>query len=232
MPTKKQVTSSKITQNRADQIVRVSKQPEKSLLEKLQLDLQQNQSYLNLILGSLIIVVLGVLVFNYFNKPVGNIGPAQQTDNQTTKTEENATKESLPGKYTVKEGDTLYLIAQKYYSNGFEFPRIAEVNKLADVNLIEVGQVLEIPVANTQVASITLSNSESASSAGQGGATNQTIWGEKISSDTYTVAEGDWLSKIAGRAYGDVMTFDKIAKANNITDPNLIEPGTVLKIPR
>jgi nucleoid-associated protein YgaU len=40
------------------------------------------------------------------------------------------------------------------------------------------------------------------------------------------------LSKIAGRAYGDVYQFDKIAKANNITDPNNIEVGTVLKIPR
>ena len=38
--------------------------------------------------------------------------------------------------------------------------------------------------------------------------------------------------KVAGRAYGDVMAFDKIVKANNIQNPDLIEPGTVLSIPR
>ena len=59
-----------------------------------------------------------------------------------------------------------------------------------------------------------------------------TQWGPKIEGNTYTVQEDDWLSKIAGRAYGDIFTFDKIAAANNLSNPDLIEPGMVLTIPR
>ncbi len=60
----------------------------------------------------------------------------------------------------------------------------------------------------------------------------QQSWGPPITSDKYTVVAGDWLSKIAGRAYGDIMAYDRIAKANNIQNPDLIEVGMVLTIPR
>lgn len=49
--------------------------------------------------------------------------------------------------------------------------------------------------------------------------------------ETYTVKSGDTLSKIAQYYYGDMYAYDKIAQANNIDNPNLIEPGQVLVIP-
>lgn len=51
--------------------------------------------------------------------------------------------------------------------------------------------------------------------------------------EMYTVKEGDWLSKIAGRYYGDVHKWSKIYDANRdqISDPDKIKPGMVLKIP-
>ena len=64
------------------------------------------------------------------------------------------------------------------------------------------------------------------------GGGNTTVWGEKIAGDTYTVTDGDWLSTIAARAYGDVYAYQKIAVANNISNPDLILPGQVLKLPR
>ena len=66
---------------------------------------------------------------------------------------------------------------------------------------------------------------------GTGGG-NTTVWGPNIVGDTYQVAEGDWLSTISARAYGDIYAYQKIAQANSIADPNLIYPGQVLKIPR
>jgi len=57
------------------------------------------------------------------------------------------------------------------------------------------------------------------------------VLGSSITANTYTVQTGDSLSQIAGRAYGDIFTFDRIAKANNIANPNLIIPGAVLRIP-
>ncbi len=202
------------------------------IIERLQDDLQTNQSYLNLILGTLIVIVLGLLIFNYFNKPKSELGPSLQNANEE-QASEDVKKEALPGKYTVKEGDTLFLIAQKYYNDGYQYQKIIEENKLPDENLISVGQVLDIPKIEIK-SSVEASPSSSIvpGEIGQGGAINQTIWGERISGDTYTVQVDDWLSKIAGRAYGDPMAYQKIADANNISNADLIEVGMTLKIPR
>lgn len=50
---------------------------------------------------------------------------------------------------------------------------------------------------------------------------------------TYTVKSGDSLSKIAKRLYGDAQQWRKIYEANKdqISDPDLIEPGQTFRIP-
>jgi len=53
------------------------------------------------------------------------------------------------------------------------------------------------------------------------------------SAKTYTVQSGDTLSKIAKTHMGDANSYMKIFEANRdqLTDPNLIKPGQVLRIP-
>ena len=46
----------------------------------------------------------------------------------------------------------------------------------------------------------------------------------------YRVLPGEGLSQIAEKLYGDPDLWQEIAKANNISDPNVIEVGTMLKI--
>lgn len=207
---------------------------EPSLLQKLQEQLKLDQSYLSLILGLIIVLIAGILVFNYFKTNKPSLGPADLTNEAASI---DVSPENLPGKYTVKEGDTLFLIAQKYYNDGYKYTEIAKANNVTNENSIETGQVLEIPKVDGVVAEVIATPTVSPDSAktenlGTGGADNQTIWGEKINGNTYTVVAGDWLSKVAGRAYGDIMQYSKIAEANNIANPDVIEPGTVLKIPR
>ena len=50
---------------------------------------------------------------------------------------------------------------------------------------------------------------------------------------TYTVQAGDTLSKIAKQFLGDANAYPKIFEANRdqLTDPDQIKPGQVLKIP-
>jgi len=50
---------------------------------------------------------------------------------------------------------------------------------------------------------------------------------------TYTVVAGDNLSKIAKRVYGSANDWHRIFDANRdqISNPDLIKPGQVLKIP-
>ncbi|WP_181305695.1 LysM peptidoglycan-binding domain-containing protein [Rufibacter sp. XAAS-G3-1] len=52
--------------------------------------------------------------------------------------------------------------------------------------------------------------------------------------DTYTVKGGDSLSKIAKNFYGDAQQWHKIHQANldKIKNPDLIEVGWQLKIPK
>ena len=50
---------------------------------------------------------------------------------------------------------------------------------------------------------------------------------------TYTVKSGDTLSKIAQQSLGDANAYMRIFEANRdqLSDPDLIKPGQVLKIP-
>ena len=207
----------------------MAKKTSNNYLSKLENQIQPNQSKVSMVLGALIILTIGVLIFNYFNKSKSSVGPAQNTEQQ-----QDVSAENLPGKYTVKEGDTLFQIAENYYKDGYQYTEIAKSNNLTNVDQIEVGQALEIPKLELQAqasASPEATTVAQTETLGTGGG-NATIWGERIEGNTYTVVEGDWLSKIAGRAYGDIFAYDKIAKANNIANPDLIEPGIVLTIPR
>ena len=56
---------------------------------------------------------------------------------------------------------------------------------------------------------------------------------EIVGEQTYTIAKGDTLSKIAKTVYGDMMKYPIIFEANKpmLTDPDKIYPGQVLRIP-
>ena len=48
---------------------------------------------------------------------------------------------------------------------------------------------------------------------------------------TYTVKAGDNLSKISKLFYGDANKYQKIAQANDLSDPDKIKVGQSLRIP-
>jgi nucleoid-associated protein YgaU len=48
-------------------------------------------------------------------------------------------------KYKVEPGDTLSKISLKFYGNAHEYQKIADANGIKNVNLIRVGQELDIP---------------------------------------------------------------------------------------
>lgn len=60
-----------------------------------------------------------------------------------------------------------------------------------------------------------------------------TVTNPEPEAEFYTVVSGDSLSKIAKHFYGDPMKYPVIFEANKpmLTDPDLIYPGQVLRIP-
>ncbi len=76
------------------------------------------------------------------------------------------------------------------------------------------------------VAEITVKGGGAASPSKGGGAVG-------TSGKSYTVKSGDTLSKIAKEHLGDANAYTKIFELNRdqLSDPNLIKPGQVLKLP-
>lgn len=227
---------------KAKRSVKRQEQEEGTYFDRLEDDIKSNQNTLSLVLGALIVIVVGILIFNYFNKP------KQEISSDSTQTEQPQTGDvnpnNLPGKYTIKEGDTLFSIADKYYGDGYKYEEIAKANNIPDVDSLQTGQEITVPKLEGVAAASPTATAVAAASTepqatpntqpvnGGTGGNDSTVWGAKIEGDNYTVVEGDWLSTIAARAYGDVMAYDKIAKANNISNPDVIVPGMSLKLPR
>lgn len=103
--------------------------------------------------------------------------------------------------YVVQRGDTASGIAARF---AVSLAELLRTNNMADPDQMYLGQLLQIP----------------ASAAGP-----QTTPG---ASQTYTVRSGDTLFTIATR-FG--VTMAALQAANNITNPNAIYQGQVLKIP-
>lgn len=122
--------------------------------------------------------------------------------------------------HIVAAGENLWTIAEQYYKSGYNWVDIAQANKLADPSLITTGMKLTIPNVAPKMATITTQNN------------SITEFGAKITGTTYTVQKGDSLWAVAVRAYGDGYKWSEIAKVNNITSPNVIFTGIVLKLPR
>ncbi len=181
--------------------------------KKLMKELNLSDSYVSMGLGLLVVLVVGVLLFNYFS---GKTKPSiTETGEQTA--EEQAANESgvLPITYTVAEGDTLWSISEKFYKSGYNWSDIAKENNLTDVNLIEAGQKITIPKVQPVLAQKT---------------DQQPV--ETNIPKSYTVKAGDTLWNVAVTTYQDGYRWVDIAKANNLTNPDIIHSGNVLTLPK
>ena len=179
----------------------------KGILKALKL----NESTVSMVLGALVIVVVGVLVVNYFR------GQEEGTTLPTGVTTEKISPKQLPTTHTVSTGESLWKIAETYYDSGYNWVDIAEENDLANPGLIEDGQVLSIPNVDAKTATVS---------------TPEVSPEVSITSSTYTVVKGDNLWDIAVKAYSDGYRWVDISRENKLVNPNIIHPGNVLILPR
>lgn len=150
-------------------------------------------------------------------------GPPTTAAPKPTNTPQPAATPGLPDDftgtitYTVKAGDTVSAIAQRY---GSTINAIGQVNGLTNVGLIYVGQTLIVPVRTGGQTSPTAQVPPTFTPVPSGSSSSTT--------GTYTIKGGDTLIAIAA-IYNT--TYQTLAQLNNIVNPNLIYPGQALKVP-
>ena len=191
-------------------------------LKQLLKTIKLNESMLSMIFGVVTVLLIGVLVLRMYGAKKPEItAQGEKTEIATEKigdvvveTKEDGKKypTELAEKVTVTAGDNLWKIAEKQYGSGYNWVDIAKENKLSNPGQIEVGQELKLPKVAVKmlVEKVAIT----------------------IEGDSYTVVKGDHLWNIAVRAYGDGYKWSEVAKTNNIKQPNYIEIGQVIKLPR
>ena len=112
--------------------------------------------------------------------------------------------------YTVQAGDSLALIAAQF---GTTYIELAQINGIANPDLLHVGQVLQVPVPAGTAAP---------SAGGTAAPTTQPTTG------TYTVQGGDSLSSIAAQFS---INYFELARLNGIANPDVLRVGQVLQVP-
>lgn len=119
-----------------------------------------------------------------------------------------------PTKYTVRPGDTLSIIAEKFNTT---IEAIQAFNGLKSTDVIDVGQVLQIPAAGATPGPTTTARP-----------TETFVPGPTPGTVLHVVQSGDTLLGISLK-YGVAMGV--IQRANDIKDPESIRAGQQLVIP-
>lgn len=117
----------------------------------------------------------------------------------------SATTSSAPATYTVKQGDTLSVIARRH---GVSMAALAQANSLTNPNALRIGQVLTIP--GRTAAPVAAPATPAAPSATAPAAPSAPV----TATQYYTVRKGDTLSAIARRHN---TSMAKIMQLNNMT---------------
>lgn len=217
--------------------------------------LKSGESYKSLMYGIITVVLLfivGFSVVKLFSTPhQGTVD-----DGAVSVERINEAMQASSNTYTVKEGETLWSIAESKYGSGFEWQKIAAANKISDASRLEKGTALVIPDDKKEIVdkeevmepdtvieqkdvdheTAVEAEKEKTDVVMEAPTTEashvEVAAGEKITGGTYVIKHGDDLWDIAVRAYGDGYKWTQIAAANNLSDPDLIHADNTLKLPR
>jgi len=173
------------------------------------------EDLVSMFLGLVIVVVIGGLVVNFFQKRKGQVNvPGVSTETQETEkvlTPVVGPVGETDRNYEVGRGESLWTIAEREYKSGYKWVEIAKANKLIRPNMLFVGQKLILP----KIAPVEADSSV-------------------IQAEEYRVVSGDNLWEISVRKYGDGFAWPKVWQANRVAlrDPNKLEIGMKLILPK
>jgi putative chitinase len=190
----------------------------KSTLKSIKL----NESTISMVLGAIVIIVVGLLVVNYFKGL--DEGTTLPTGEQTEAVQGPTVTREGQTYHIVQANDNLWRIAERYFNSGYNWVDIASANNLNNPGFLSTGEELIIPKVVSRQPTVELASNSTLG--------NSTVNINPISGATYEVVTGDNLWDIAVRAYSDGYRWTDIARENNLENPSLIHPGNVLSLPR
>ncbi len=186
--------------------------------------LQDKSTLISLGIFIVFLIIAGILIFtNQRRISVSNID--EEAKNQPTANQQQPSAAPEQGqRYTVKENETLWSIAEQAYGSGYNWVDIVEANNITNPDMVSAGTQLAIPSVEPKMAT-----------------TGQVETGEVAAAQTgqaqpkieeVTVQPGDTLWSIATQVYGDGYAWTEIARANNLANPHYIHAGTRLSMPQ
>ncbi len=205
--------------------------------------LRFSESYTSLLLGIVVVIIASVLLISFLKgrefgktpppapeisaakiEPLLSVTPGKGSVGQQSQEETGATRPvtqaGLKGTYTVQAGDDLWHIAEKVYKDGYKWTLIAKANNITNPGMIFSGNVLTIPNARETQATTPAQAPQS-----------QQEMMPAIVGNSYKVQHGDSLWSIAERRYKNGYRWIDIAKANNLTNPDLIHSDNIVQLP-
>jgi nucleoid-associated protein YgaU len=117
-----------------------------------------DDSLISLGLGALVVVVSGILIYNYFSGQTPDLlkktqqannsaSPSAQVAQQPTSSpvaQSGSQNPTLPAKHTVVAGESFWKLSEKYYGTGYEWKKIVAANKM-EGKALNPGMTIEIP---------------------------------------------------------------------------------------
>jgi len=181
----------------------------KNFLKKIKL----SERTISAFLGVLVVVVAGVLLFNFFQSrdEIDFLNGEEISQEEQKETFSSV----LPTTHKVSQGENLWRIAEGYYDSGYNWIDIAQANNLRNADFLLVDQELLIPDVAVRWP-------------------EEDLVDEDVRVNNYTVQSGDSLWEIAVAVYGDGYQWTNIYEANRSDigpNPGLINPGQVLVMP-
>lgn len=142
-----------------------------------------------------VLAIVGLVLFNYFSS-------VNRVEREKTTAAATEASLDLPREYTIKEGDSLWKIAEAVYGSGYNWVDIVSANKtvLKNPDKLFLGVKITLPEIEPKMV------------------------------EEYTVQKGDSLWKIGVKICNNGYVWTRVARDNSIRNPNLIEIGQKLTV--
>ena len=118
--------------------------------------------------------------------------------------------------HQIQPGESLSMIAKKYYGDYKKFDLIARYNGIEDATKVKPGQTIKIPNAGQEILPAVQSQEDL----------------KNADFVLHKVQPGQSISRLAQIYYGDYKKFHLIAQYNHMDDATQVKVGDVIKIPK